>query len=89
MELDLNNANMLVELITPASVSVPNTFPLGTLFGVFDGIPISEDLDRNALAWDVPGGRRFPYGSSSPNCALISEAKFRELVNQLQGNGHG
>ena len=56
---------------------------------IFDGTPISEDTDCNVLAWDVPGGRRFPYGSSSPNCALISEAKFRELVNQLQGNGHG
>jgi hypothetical protein len=68
------------------TVSIPNTFPLGTLFGIFDGTLISEDTDRNILAWDVPGGRRFPYGSSSPNCALISEAKFRELVKQLQGN---
>jgi hypothetical protein len=70
------------------SASIPDAFPLGTLFGVFDGIPISEDSDRYALAWDVPGGRRFPYGSSSPNCALISEVKFRELVKQFQGNGH-
>jgi len=65
------------------SVSIPKSFPPGTQFAEFDGIPISEDADRNAIAWDIPGGRRFLIGSSLANCKRISEAKFRALVEQF------
>jgi hypothetical protein len=61
-------------------VSIPKSFPTGTQFGEFEGIPISQDADRNVIAWDVPGGRRFLNGGSSANSALISEQEFRALV---------
>jgi hypothetical protein len=62
------------------SVSVPKSFPPGTQFGRFEGIPVSEDADRNVIAWDVPGGRRFLNGRSWNNPRPISEAEFRALV---------
>ncbi len=62
------------------SVSIPKSFPPGTQFGKFEGIPISQDADRNAIAWDVPGGRRFVTGGSSANSVLISEEEFRALL---------
>jgi hypothetical protein len=52
-------------------VSIPKSFPAGTQFGEFEGIPVSQDADRNATAWDVAGGRRFlsealrPFSCSS------------------------
>ena len=64
------------------SVSTPKSFPPGTQFGEFEGIPVSQDADSNATAWDVAGGRRFLTGSSSPILALISEAEFRALVKR-------
>ena len=62
-------------------VSIPKSFPAGTQFGEFQGIPVSQDADRNATAWDVAGGRRF-LGTSSPILVLISEAEFRALVKR-------
>jgi len=64
------------------SVSIPKSFPNGTQFGEFDGIPISQDAERNVIAWDVPGGRRFKNGGSSASYELISEQEFRALVRQ-------
>jgi hypothetical protein len=64
------------------SVSVPNTFPPGTRFGEFDGIPITQDQDQNLIAWDVPGGRRFLNGGSATNPAPISETAFRAIVKR-------
>jgi len=61
-------------------VSIPKSFPPGTQFGEFEGIPISQDADRNVVAWDVPGGGRFLHGDSSARSVLISEAEFRALV---------
>lgn len=61
-------------------VSVPKFFSPGTQFGRFEGIPISEDADRNVIAWDVPGGRRFLNGWARANPSPISEAEFRALV---------
>jgi len=63
-------------------VSIHKSFPAGTQFGEFEGIPVSQDADRNATAWDVAGGRRFLSGSSSPILVLISEAEFRALVKR-------
>ena len=62
------------------SVSIPKSFPPGTQFGEFEGIPISQDADRNMTAWDVPGGRRFLNGGSSADSVPISEQEFRVLV---------
>ena len=64
------------------SVSIPKAFPPGTQFGEFEGIPISHDAERNVIAWDVPGGRRFKNGGSSAHYARISEQEFRALVKQ-------
>ena len=84
MELDLHGADMLLKLIKGKSgVTLPKAFPPGTQFLEFDGIPISADSSLNVLAWDVPGGRRFPHVIFSPDCALISEAKFRALAKRF------
>ena len=62
------------------SVSIPKSFPPGTQFGEFEGIPITQYPDLNVIAWDVPGGRRFLNRRSEANPVLISEAEFRALV---------
>ena len=61
-------------------VSIPKSFPAGTQFGEFEGIPISQDAELNVIAWDVPGGRRFINAGSAANSVLISEVEFRALV---------
>ena len=65
-------------------MSIPKPSPPGTRCETFDGIRSSEDLDRYTLARGIPRGRRSIYRSSFPNCAMMSEAQFRELDNDIQ-----
>jgi hypothetical protein len=84
MELNFHAfATLLKHINAKSAVTLPKAFPPGTQFLEFRGLPITVDLSLNVLAWDVPGGRRFVNVSSSPNCALISEARFRALVQRF------
>jgi len=86
MKPRLDNADVLAKTIEVASgAAMPITFPPGTQFREFHGIPISADPSLNVIAWDVPGGRRFPYVVFTPDCGFISPAKFRTLVNSFIG----
>jgi hypothetical protein len=84
MELNvLGLATLLKHIKAKSAVTLPIDLPPGTQFLEFRGLPITADLSLNVLAWDVPGGRRFANVTSSPDCALISEARFRALVQHF------
>jgi hypothetical protein len=64
---------------------LPDTFPAGTKFGVWDDIPLSKTPDWVVTAWEPPAPRRM-NGTRFIEAKLLSEADFRALVTKLFGS---
>jgi hypothetical protein len=64
---------------------LPDAFPVGTLFALADGVPITESPDGVVLGWDCGAPRHMPPAAHRSWTAL-SELTFRTLVTGRAGN---
>jgi hypothetical protein len=65
---------------------LPDVFPVGTLFALVDGVPVTESPDGQVLGWDCDAPRQMPRNAQLTWTAL-SEPTFRTLVVGNAGNG--
>ncbi len=61
-------------------MKLPTTFPVGTLFGDADSIPVSCEPGRICMAWNGDVPRFYPL-SSFDRAALMYESQFRRWVD--------
>jgi len=63
-------------------VALPASFPRGTEFGDYEGLPLT-DFAGQSTAWDRPGGRWFSNNEFFSKATPCTENAFRALVGQV------
>jgi hypothetical protein len=58
---------------------LPDAFPVGTLFALVDGVPVTESPDGDLLGWDCDTPRQMAR-SAQLTWTALSEPTFRSLV---------
>lgn len=58
---------------------LPDAFPVGTLFALVDGVPVTESPDGEVLGWDCDTPRQMAR-SVHRTWTALSEPTFRTLV---------
>lgn len=61
-------------------MELPDRFPEGTKFGVWEDIPLSREPDLFTLAWDSDKPRRILSSRFDEIDKLLTEMEFRALV---------
>lgn len=59
---------------------LPEAFPVGTLFALVDGVPVTESPDGEVLGWDCDAPRQMAR-HAHPAWTTLSELTFRSLVS--------
>lgn len=65
------------------STLLPETFPMGTLFAVVDGVPVTESPDGEITGWDAAQPRHIHLADLSSSVP-VSEETFRAMVRAYQ-----
>ena len=68
----------MIALMT--AVVLPETFPIGTLFLVIEGVPVTESPDGEMLRWDLAEPLPLVARKLGGHAIPVSEATFRSIV---------
>ncbi len=60
--------------------ALPGVFPVGTLFAVIDGVPVTESPDGQMLRWDLASPSPISSRGASSRAVPVSESTFRTLI---------